>query len=205
MKHIWTLILLVICILLTSCTPQSQPTPDSVPTGTPQANMPNPASAYCVERGFKSEIRITTDGSQSGVCIFPDGSECDEWAYFRGECASGGYNPTPIQPVQPTPTSQIFLMPSDIVAQTIFMPAGVIINPHSINNGVTDSFIFYNVDGLMLGEMSALYADKLHAAGSYQGSLNFPLVFHSFNTENHVQALKINNDGQVTDLLTLGQ
>jgi hypothetical protein len=20
------------------------------------------------------------------MCIFPDGSECDEWAYFRGEC-----------------------------------------------------------------------------------------------------------------------
>jgi len=48
--------------------------------------MPNPASAYCVEQGFKSEIRTAADGSQTGVCIFPDGSECDEWAYYRGEC-----------------------------------------------------------------------------------------------------------------------
>jgi hypothetical protein len=23
------------------------------------------------------------------MCVFPDGSECDEWAYFRGECKPG--------------------------------------------------------------------------------------------------------------------
>jgi fructose-specific phosphotransferase system component IIB len=67
--------------------------------------MPNPASVYCAQQGYTSEIRTTADGSQSGVCIFPDGSECDEWAYYRGECgpatpavtveeqASGGYMP----------------------------------------------------------------------------------------------------------------
>ncbi|MBN1260537.1 MAG: DUF333 domain-containing protein, partial [Anaerolineae bacterium] len=27
---------------------------------------------------------------QYGVCIFPDGSECDEWAFFNGACAPGG-------------------------------------------------------------------------------------------------------------------
>ena len=43
-------------------------------------------TSYCVEQGFKSEIRTAADGSQSGVCIFPDGSECDEWAYFHSEC-----------------------------------------------------------------------------------------------------------------------
>jgi len=96
-------------------------------------------------------------------------------------------------------------MPSDVVAQTIFMPAGVIVNPHSIQNGVTDSFFFYSVDGLILGEMSSPYGDKLHVAGSYQGSLNFPLVFHSFDTASRVQSLKINIEGQVTDLLTLNE
>lgn len=51
------------------------------------ANMPNPASAYCEEQGYTLEIRTAEDGSQSGFCIFPDGSECDEWVFFRGECS----------------------------------------------------------------------------------------------------------------------
>jgi putative hemolysin len=53
------------------------------------ANIPNPASVFCEENGGTLEIRTAEDGSQSGVCIFPDGSECDEWAFFRGECQSG--------------------------------------------------------------------------------------------------------------------
>ena len=48
--------------------------------------MPNPASVYCTQQGNKLEIRTAADGSQSGICVFPDGSTCDEWAYYRGEC-----------------------------------------------------------------------------------------------------------------------
>jgi putative hemolysin len=54
------------------------------------STIPNPASAYCEQQGYTSEIRTAEDGSQSGVCIFPDGSECDEWAYYRGECSPAG-------------------------------------------------------------------------------------------------------------------
>jgi putative hemolysin len=54
----------------------------------PEASMPNPASVYCKEQGNKLEIRTAADGGQSGVCVFPDGSTCDEWAYYRGECGS---------------------------------------------------------------------------------------------------------------------
>jgi putative hemolysin len=53
------------------------------------AGIPNPASVYCEEQGGTVEIRTAADGGQYGVCIFPDGSECDEWAFFRGECAPG--------------------------------------------------------------------------------------------------------------------
>jgi hypothetical protein len=52
-------------------------------------DMANPASVYCVDQGGQLEIRDETDG-QVGYCIFPDGSECEEWAYLRGECAPGG-------------------------------------------------------------------------------------------------------------------
>jgi putative hemolysin len=62
---------------------QTPPSLDS-PTG-----LPNPASQYCEEQGGKLEIRDEA-GGQVGYCIFPDGSECEEWAFYRGECAPGG-------------------------------------------------------------------------------------------------------------------
>ena len=48
----------------------------------------NPASVYCVQSGYTLEIRTSTGGGQYGVCIFPDGSECEEWAFFRNECGA---------------------------------------------------------------------------------------------------------------------
>lgn len=45
--------------------------------------IPNPAAEFCVKCGYKSEIRTDPQGGQYGVCVFPDGSECDEWAYYR--------------------------------------------------------------------------------------------------------------------------
>lgn len=53
--------------------------------------MANPASVYCTQNGGKSEIRSNEEG-QYGVCVFPDGSECDEWKFFRKECEKGGSN-----------------------------------------------------------------------------------------------------------------
>jgi putative hemolysin len=62
-------------------------------TATPEVGMPNPASVFCEENGYRLEIRTAADGSQQGFCIFPDGTECDEWAFFRGECAPGTPKP----------------------------------------------------------------------------------------------------------------
>lgn len=56
---------------------------------TTEANMPNPAAVFCEQNGGIPEIRTDVNGSQSGICIFQDGSDCDEWAYFRGECKPG--------------------------------------------------------------------------------------------------------------------
>jgi putative hemolysin len=58
-------------------------------TETPTTGLPNPASVYCEQNGGNLEIRQDSAGGQYGVCVFPDGSECDEWAYFRGECSPG--------------------------------------------------------------------------------------------------------------------
>ena len=51
-----------------------------------KSGLANPASVYCEENGGKVEIRTAEDGSQLGICVFPDGHECDEWEFFRGEC-----------------------------------------------------------------------------------------------------------------------
>ncbi len=50
------------------------------------AELPNPASAYCEEQGYRVAIRTDDRGNEYGVCVFTDGSECDEWAFFRGDC-----------------------------------------------------------------------------------------------------------------------
>lgn len=63
--------------------------PGSAGAATPQTNMPNPASAFCETNGGTVDIRTDASGGQYGVCVFPDASECDEWAYFRGECQPG--------------------------------------------------------------------------------------------------------------------
>jgi inhibitor of cysteine peptidase len=52
----------------------------------PSAGLPNPAAVYCEEQGYTVEIRTDESGGQYGVCVFPDGSECEEWAFYRGEC-----------------------------------------------------------------------------------------------------------------------
>jgi hypothetical protein len=78
---------LILAVVLAGCT-AAEPTP------TAEANLPNPASVYCEEQGGVVEIHTDAEGNQSGMCIFPDGSECDEWAYFRGECAPGGAAPS---------------------------------------------------------------------------------------------------------------
>ena len=67
-----------------------QPAP-AAPTA---AALPNPASVYCEQNGRQLELRPDAAGAVAGICIFPDGSECDEWAYFRGECAPSGDSST---------------------------------------------------------------------------------------------------------------
>ncbi len=62
------------------------------PTPTPQPGIANPASVYCTERGYQLEIRNTANG-QTGYCVFPDRSECEEWAFFRGQCGARWQTP----------------------------------------------------------------------------------------------------------------
>jgi putative hemolysin len=92
MKSVYLVIIICLALLITFCAP---PSTTEAPTSLPPAatevkpGIANPASVYCKEQGGQLEIR-DGDGGQSGYCIFLDGSECEEWAYFRNECAPGG-------------------------------------------------------------------------------------------------------------------
>ncbi|HEY9121494.1 MAG TPA: beta-Ala-His dipeptidase [Brevefilum sp.] len=82
MKPKLSIVLILIGLLVTACSPEStipiNPTAET-------SDMVNPASQFCEARGYQLEIRDKDDG-QVGYCLFPDGSECEEWAYYRGEC-----------------------------------------------------------------------------------------------------------------------
>ena len=116
MKNIFTFV--IILMALTACAaPQTQAAPEPAATDMPQAGMPNPASVYCEQNGNKLEIHTAADGSQNGICIFPDGNACDEWAYYRGECGPA---------VQKTPTPAIVVEATSTASGGIggYMPPG---------------------------------------------------------------------------------
>ena len=110
MKRLFTS--MIILITLTACTALQVQTSEPAAMYLPQVNIPNPASVYCKEQGNKHEIRMAADGSQSGICVFPDGSECDEWSYFRGECGpSAQASPIPAKTVEATTDASGGYMP----------------------------------------------------------------------------------------------
>ena len=123
--------------------------------------MPNPASVYCEENGNKLEIQTAADGSQSGVCVFPDGSTCDEWAYFRGECG-------PVTQIDPTPEMTVEVI---LNASGGYMAPGTseeicrLVGGHQeyrdpvhnmmiISNGRTsgENFIYFGIDSIGPGQ-----------------------------------------------------
>ncbi len=88
MKRLTTTLitLSLVALLLGACVPA--PAPSAPPPQATSAAIANPASQNCVKQGGTLEIRDET-GGQVGYCIFADGSECEEWAFFRGECVPG--------------------------------------------------------------------------------------------------------------------
>ncbi len=83
MRRFFPFLLLIIlaALFLAACSPLSPGSSDKESAG-----MANPAAKHCVDQGYKYEIRKDAQGNEYGVCIFDAKTECDAWAFYRGEC-----------------------------------------------------------------------------------------------------------------------
>ncbi|PZX30832.1 conserved exported hypothetical protein [Cupriavidus phytorum] len=79
----------VLLALATAAAAACTTTPAERPASTGAAiGMANPASVNCAQRGGKLQI-VSTPAGQTGICTFPSGKQCEEWALMRGECTPG--------------------------------------------------------------------------------------------------------------------
>ena len=108
-------------------------TPAEDPSSEPFTNMANPASVFCEEQGFQLEMREDANGTY-GVCIFPDGSECEEWAYFRGECQPGNSETGSQDSEDQTISQSVVALYGNIIASDVEVPAPsiLVIRPEGI-------------------------------------------------------------------------
>jgi putative hemolysin len=65
-----------ICCLPNACQP--------LPSFDGDAGMADPAAAYCTGLGYRWAA-VDMDGT-AGVCILPDGTQCEEWSFYLGKC-----------------------------------------------------------------------------------------------------------------------
>ncbi|MCP4679044.1 MAG: DUF333 domain-containing protein [Deltaproteobacteria bacterium] len=72
--------------------PETTDTGPSEDTDDNQLEIANPASSHCVENGGKLEMKKDEAGEEYGVCKFEDDSRCEEWKFFRKQCAPGDCN-----------------------------------------------------------------------------------------------------------------
>jgi putative hemolysin len=81
MKRVLFVVILA-ALLIAACGGDATPESDTFDS---PLGMPNPASKFCEDQGYTLQMREEAGGTV-GYCIFPDGNECEEWAFFNGEC-----------------------------------------------------------------------------------------------------------------------
>jgi putative hemolysin len=81
--HVFAMIVSIM-IMLISCSSVNEKESGKIK----ELSMENPASAKCIRDGGELLIIPSKEGKY-GVCLFSDGSVCEEWKYFRGRCSRG--------------------------------------------------------------------------------------------------------------------
>jgi putative hemolysin len=150
-----------------------------------QIGMANPASVYCEEQGYTLEMR-TGDEGVYGVCIFPDGSECEEWAFFRGECEPGMGEAQPTEvPVTPTDAVAPVLDPAaarDAALDYIFDCYGEVVFPPPGSNWTEENI----TEGGLVGASTFQYT-----AANLVVTVSFPVV----NPADTIFQVVVRNEG----------
>jgi len=59
-------------------------------TASTTTGVSNPAANYCVSKEGTLKTITRADGNQYTICYFMDNRQCEEWAFFRGDCPWGG-------------------------------------------------------------------------------------------------------------------
>ena len=65
---------------------------------------PTPLQFFANRTAENRKCGRTCPEATAGTCVFPDGSECDEWAYFRKECKPGDSLAEALPPASPEAT-----------------------------------------------------------------------------------------------------
>ena len=138
---------------------------------TSPADMPNPASVFCEENGGTLELRSDASSAVQGVCVFQDGSECDEWAFFHDECKPGDSLDAGEQPVvteeQPVVTEE---------------PAAVPEGWKLYRNGQLGYTFQFPADADLT--MNENMQDGLTITGPLVDDINWPMIYVSHPVDN---------------------
>lgn len=105
-KTFWLIALLAAGVLtLAGCGKTEAPVDEN-------AEIANPASVYCEENGWT----LVLEGG-AWLCMFADGSYCEEWAFMNGECQPGEimYNVIP-EDVIPESTDSVIYTDEELSA-----------------------------------------------------------------------------------------
>ena len=95
------IVFVLVMLLAAACYPPAGP-----------SQLANPATQYCLDNGGHTRPRGQQDDGPSGLCVFPDDSVCDEWAFFRGECGPASQPVDETQPDASTTAEMNAAMPS---------------------------------------------------------------------------------------------
>ncbi len=91
--------------------------------------LPDLAAAYCTDMGNLFEFRKNPDGSDAGVCILWDGTECDALAYYDGTC--------PVAPVlEETPVDATVIVEYEALCRAKNFPYEIKTRPDGSVHGV---------------------------------------------------------------------